>query len=103
MLADTIKIGTILIAEGALLPASLSLESEPYAYGWRLIKNLDGKGLNQIIRNLPDICRVKCDACGRAIEIEYSDYGDVNRQLVVKGWRAGSSWRYDSTFGTFMP
>jgi hypothetical protein len=49
-LADTIKTGTILIAEGALLPESLLLESEPYAYGWRLVKNLDSNGLDQIIR-----------------------------------------------------
>jgi hypothetical protein len=48
-MADTIKTGTILIAEGALLPESLLLESEPYAYGWRLVKNLDSNGLDQII------------------------------------------------------
>ena len=48
-MADTIKTGTILIAEGALLPESLLLESEPYAYGWRLVKNLDSNGLAQII------------------------------------------------------
>ena len=48
-MADTIKQGTILITEGALLPESLLLESEPYAYGWRLIKNLDSRGLDQII------------------------------------------------------
>jgi hypothetical protein len=48
-MADTIKTGTILIAEGSLLPESISLESEPYAYGWRLVKNLDGNGLDQII------------------------------------------------------
>jgi hypothetical protein len=43
-MADTVKTGTILIAEGALLPGSLPLESESYAYGWRLVKNLDGIG-----------------------------------------------------------
>ncbi len=48
-MANTIKTGTILIAEGALLPESLLFESEPYAYGWRLVKNLDSKGLDQII------------------------------------------------------
>jgi hypothetical protein len=48
-MADTIKPGTILITKGALLPESLLLESEPYAYGWRLVKNLDSKGLDQII------------------------------------------------------
>jgi len=50
-MADTIKTRTILIAEGAVLPESLPLESEPYAYGWRLVKNLDSKGLDQIISN----------------------------------------------------
>jgi hypothetical protein len=50
-MAVIIKTRTILIAEGALLPESLPLESEPYAYGWRLVKNLDSKGLDQIISN----------------------------------------------------
>jgi hypothetical protein len=48
-MADTIKPETILITEGFLLPESLLLESEPYAYGWRLVKNLDSRGLDQII------------------------------------------------------
>jgi hypothetical protein len=48
-MADTIKPGTILITEGALLPESLLLESEPYGHGWRLVKNLDSRGLDKII------------------------------------------------------
>src|SRR5262245_42476179 len=48
-MADTIKPGTILITESTLLPESLLFESEPYAYGWRLIKNLDSNGLDQVI------------------------------------------------------
>jgi hypothetical protein len=48
-MADTIKPGTILITEGAILPESLLLESEPYAYGWRLVKNLDSNRLDQIL------------------------------------------------------
>jgi hypothetical protein len=48
-MANAITTGTILIAEGALLPESLLIESEPYVYGWRLIKNLDSKGLDQNI------------------------------------------------------
>jgi hypothetical protein len=48
-MADTIKPGTILITEGTLLPESLLLESEPYAYGWRRVKSLDSNGLDQII------------------------------------------------------
>jgi hypothetical protein len=49
-MADTIKSGTILITEGAPLPESISFESEPYAYGWRLVENIDSNGLDQIIR-----------------------------------------------------
>ena len=48
-MADTINRGTILITEGARLPESLLLESEPYGYGWRLVKNLDSRGLDKII------------------------------------------------------
>jgi hypothetical protein len=48
-MTKAIKTGTILIAEGILLPASLLFESEPYAPGWRLVKNLDSQGANQKI------------------------------------------------------
>ncbi len=46
---ETIKTGTLLIAEGAVLPESVLLESEPYAYGWQLVKNIDSKRFDQII------------------------------------------------------
>ena len=46
---DTIKMGSILITEGILLPASLRFDSEPYAQGWRLVNNLDGSGMDQKI------------------------------------------------------
>ena len=46
---DTIKTGTILIKEGTLLPEVLRFESEPCAPGWRLVKNLDGYGLDRKI------------------------------------------------------
>ncbi len=48
-MADKFKTGTILIEEGALLPESLRVESEPYANGWRLVKDLDGYGLDRKI------------------------------------------------------
>ena len=48
-MANTIKMGTILIAEGTLLPKSLLFDSEPYAHGWRLVQNLDSYGVNQKI------------------------------------------------------
>ena len=46
---DTIKTGTILIKEGTLLPGTLRFESEPCAPGWRLVKDLDGYGLDRKI------------------------------------------------------
>src|SRR5712691_10807693 len=46
---DTIKTGTILIKEGTLLPEALRFETEPCAPGWRLVKNLDGYGLDRKI------------------------------------------------------
>lgn len=49
-MADKIKTGTILIDEGALLPESSRFESEPYSKGWRVVKNLDGYGLDRKIR-----------------------------------------------------
>ncbi len=49
-MAEKIKTGTILIEEGALLPESLPFESEPYSKGWRLVKNLDSRGLDRKIR-----------------------------------------------------
>ena len=48
-MAETIKTGTILIKEGTLLPEALQFESEPCATGWRLVKNLDGYGLDRKI------------------------------------------------------
>jgi hypothetical protein len=48
-MAETIKTGTILIKEGTVLPDGLQFESEPCATGWRLVKNLDGYGLDRKI------------------------------------------------------
>ncbi len=45
----TIKAGTILIKDVTRLPEALRFESEPYAPGWRLVKNLDGYGLGRKI------------------------------------------------------
>lgn len=48
-MAETIKVGTVFIKDGTLLPEVLQLESEPCATGWRLVKNLDGDGLDRKI------------------------------------------------------
>lgn len=46
---DAIKTGTILIKQGTILPKTPQFESEPCAPGWRLVKNLDGSGLDRKI------------------------------------------------------
>jgi hypothetical protein len=46
---DAITAGKILMREGTELPESVRLESEPYEAGWRVVKNLDGYGLDQKI------------------------------------------------------
>lgn len=49
IIADRIKSGTLLIAEGALLPTELQCEREPCVTGWGTVQNLDSKSLDQII------------------------------------------------------
>lgn len=44
---DRIKTGTLVIKEGIILPESLGIESEPYSKGWRLVRDLDGGGLDR--------------------------------------------------------
>jgi hypothetical protein len=46
-MADNIKPGTVLIAEDIQLPESLLFESEPYADGWRLVRNLDSNAMDK--------------------------------------------------------
>jgi hypothetical protein len=48
-MAETIKAGTVLIKEGALLPEALQFESESCVPGWKLVKGLDGHALDREI------------------------------------------------------
>jgi hypothetical protein len=50
LMAEIITTGTILIKEGTPLPECLRIESEPYSKGWRLVENLDSRGLDRKIR-----------------------------------------------------
>jgi hypothetical protein len=47
LMTDTINTGTILIKASTPLPEGLQLESEPYAKGWRLVKNLRSSGMDR--------------------------------------------------------
>jgi hypothetical protein len=51
-MTDKVKVGTILIEEGGLLPNSMRLDSEPYLSGWKLVKDFDGQGLEQRLRKV---------------------------------------------------
>jgi hypothetical protein len=42
--------GMVLIRDGALLPPDMTIESEAFLPGWRLVKNLDGYSLNRKIK-----------------------------------------------------
>ncbi|MSO23086.1 MAG: hypothetical protein EXQ58_07515 [Acidobacteria bacterium] len=46
-MAEKIKMGTVLIEEGVIFTDLLRLESEPYLNGWRVVKELDGYGLDR--------------------------------------------------------
>ena len=47
---ESILAGAILIKEGTRLPVNLRFESESCLPGWRIVKNLDGYGLDRKIR-----------------------------------------------------
>jgi hypothetical protein len=49
-LPGSMKTGTILIAEGTLLPEGLRFESEPCVPGWSFVKNLDAADLGRRIQ-----------------------------------------------------
>ncbi len=46
-MADKIRAGTILIEEDVIFPDLFRVETEPYANGWRILKDLDGYGLDR--------------------------------------------------------
>jgi hypothetical protein len=50
-MAETIDTGTILFKDGTFLPDALQFDSEPCATGWRVVKDLDGYGLDRKIRD----------------------------------------------------
>ena len=44
---EKIKVGTVLIKEGTLLPDTLTIESELYSPGWRSVTGLDGYAMDR--------------------------------------------------------
>ena len=48
-MADTTRVGTLLIRTDALLPNAVEINSEPYASGWRRVTNVDRNELGRQI------------------------------------------------------
>ena len=55
-MGETLRTGTILIEDGVIFPVSLRIESGPYAPGWRIVKDLDGYGLDRAMREAGWTC-----------------------------------------------
>ena len=49
-MSGTIKVGTVMMRAGTLIPQSLRVETELYSHGWEMIKNSDGDAVNRDIR-----------------------------------------------------
>jgi len=48
-MSEKIKAGSILIKENLPLPIGVTVDSEAYSPGWKLVRNLDGYGLARTI------------------------------------------------------
>jgi hypothetical protein len=44
---DHVKNGTLIVAEGVLLPPSCNVSGKPFSQGWRVVTNLEGRGLDR--------------------------------------------------------
>jgi hypothetical protein len=48
-MSQEIKIGSILFRENTVFPAGVSVDSDAFLPGWKLVRNLDGYGLARMI------------------------------------------------------
>ena len=80
-MAEAINMGTIFFKDGTFLPDALQFDSEPCATGWRLVKDLDGYGLDRKIRDAG--WRFFCIA-GEIKAIVLGFEGQKNVRRVVK-------------------
>ena len=80
-MAETIDTGTILFKDGTFLPDALQFDSEPCVTDWRLVKDLDGYGLDRKIRDAG--WRFFCIA-GEIKSIVFGFEGQRNVRRAVK-------------------
>jgi hypothetical protein len=48
---DTIFAGTVILKDDVRLPDGVKMQTEPCAPGWKVLKNMDGYGLDRAIRD----------------------------------------------------
>jgi hypothetical protein len=48
-MSQTIKVGSILVKDTLQFPADVTVVSEAYSPGWKLVRNLDGYGLARLV------------------------------------------------------
>jgi hypothetical protein len=84
-MAEAINRGTVLFKDGTFLPDALKFDSEPCATGWRLVKDLDGYGLNRKIHDAG--WRFFCIA-GEIKSTAFGLEGQKNVRRAVKGMLA---------------
>jgi hypothetical protein len=84
VMADPIKVGTVIIEEGTPVPDALKFESEPYSNGWTSVKNLSGYELDRKIREvgwtLFNLAEIKASALG--FDREKAARSALNRVLA---------------------
>jgi len=49
-MSGTIKVGTIMMKVGTIIPQSFRVETEPYSHDWEIIKNSDANTVDRDIR-----------------------------------------------------
>ena len=84
-MSERLTMGTLLIEEGVVLPESLQVESEPYSNGWRIVKGLDGYGLDRTMSGAGWTCFYMANeisASAVALSEEKSLYKAVNQILT---------------------
>ena len=84
-MSERLTTGTLLIEEGVVFPDSLQVESEPYSNGWRIVKGLDGYGLDRTMSGAGWTCFYMANeitASAVALSGEKSLYKAVNQILT---------------------
>ena len=92
-MAQTIEIGALLMKEGTSLPKTLTLESDPYLKGWRLVKNLSS---SEVDRKLCEVGWTFFYMAGEVNAMAFgSDLEKTTRRAVKKALASMKSGKFN--------